>query len=166
VEQIKPGFLWTLRERNAVGDIVSEETFHNLMPIESLNYMLSASFDEGVQFGSFYVGLFSGNYNPTPSDVMSGFPSASTEVTAYTSANRPVLVLGAIANGAVDNFEVPTEFTGTVDGTVARGGFISTSASKGGTTGPLLSAVRFPSPRTINQGSRLEVAVAFEFVSV
>ena len=166
MEQLKPGFLWTLRERDASGQIVHEETIHNLMPIESLNYMLEAALNEGTQYGSFYVGLYSGSYTPIPADTMASFPGSATELTAYTSANRPALTLGTIANGQVDNLADPTEFTGTVDGTQARGGFISTTAAKGGTTGVLLSAVRFSSPRSLNQGSRLEVAVAFQFVSV
>lgn len=166
MEKLKPGFIWTVKEYDRDDKLVGQETTVNLIPIEGLNYILSASFDEGTQYPSFYVGLYEGNYTPTPADLMATFPTVATELTAYSSTTRPALTLGTIADGNMDNFDTVTEFTGTTDGKQAQGGFITTAAAKGGTTGPLLSAVKFPSPRALNNGGRLEVAVAFQFVSV
>jgi len=166
VECLKPGFVWTVREIDCDGNLVSEEVIRNLIPVEGLNYILNATFKEGAQYGDFYAGLYASAYTPLPGDTMATFPTAAVEVTAYTSATRPAVELGAVANGNVDNLDNVTEFTGNADGITIRGAFISTSAAKGGTTGPLISAVRFPSPRTLNNGSRLEAAVVFQFISV
>lgn len=166
MERYKPGFIWTLKEYDESGVLVGQETVHNLMPIESLDYILEAALKSGTQHPSFYVGLFEGAYTPLPTDTMAMFPAAAVELVAYTSATRPGLVLGSVAGGNVDNFGDITEFTGTTDGKKAAGGFISTSPSKGGTTGPLISAVRFPTARNLNSGGRIEVAIAFQFVSV
>jgi hypothetical protein len=166
VESLKPGFVWTIKEFDRDDNLVSQEVIHNLIPIEGLNYMLNSIFKQGVQFGDFYTGLYGSAYTPQPADTMATFPTVSTEVTAYSSATRPAVNLGTVANGNVDNLDDVTEFTGTTDGTTVRGAFISTSPAKGGTTGPLISAVRFPSPRTMNNGSRLEAAVVFQFISV
>ena len=166
MEKLKPGFIWTVKEYDQHNNLVAEETTHNLIPIEGLNYILGASFDGATQYTNLFVGLTEGNYTPVPADTMATFPTVATELTAYTSATRPALVLGAIAAGNVDNLDAITEFTGTTDGKQALGGFITTAAAKGGTTGPLLSAIKFPSPRSLNNGGRLEVAVAFQFVSV
>lgn len=166
MEQLKPGFVWTLRSRDKAGNITSEEVIHNLMPIEALDHMLDVTFKQGAQYPSFYVGLFEGNYEPSPADDMATFPANATELTAYTSGTRPTLVLGAVAGGNVDNLDNTTKFTGNTDGKSARGGFISTASAKGGTTGPLVSAVKFSTARSLNNGGTLEVLVAFQFVSI
>lgn len=166
MEQLKPGFVWTLREVNPDGSRTVLETIRNLMPVEALNHMLGVTFKEATQYGDFYVGLYSGSYTPIPGDTMATFPTTATELTAYTSATRPALTLGAVADGNVNNLDDITEFVGTTDGVTAVGGFISTAPAKGGTTGPLLSAVRFSTARTLNNGGRLEVGVVFQFISV
>ena len=166
MERLKPGFIWTVREYDAAGVLTGEETTHNIMPIESLNYILNAALKSGTQHPTFYVGLFEGSYTPQATDVMATFPALATELTAYSSATRPTLVLGDVDSGNVDNFEDITEFTGTTNGKQAAGGFISTAPAKGGTTGPLISAVKFPTARNLNSGGRIEVAVAFQFVSI
>jgi len=166
VECLKPGFVWTIREIDRHGQVVHQEVIKNLIPVEGLNYILNATFKEGTQYGTFYAGLYGSAYTPVPGDTMATFPSAAVEVTNYTSTTRPEVELGTVASGNVDNLDNVTEFTGNTDGTTIRGAFITTSAAKGGTTGPLLSAVRFASPRTLNNGSRLEAAVVFQFISV
>lgn len=166
MEKMKPGFVWTVREFDREGCLVGEETTHNLMPVESLNHVLDVLFKEGTQYANFYVGLFEGNYDPQPGDVMATFPTIATELTAYSGSTRPALVLGDVASGNVDNLDSVAEFTGTVDGKKAYGGFITTASAKGGTTGPLISAVKFPTARNLNSGGRIEVAVAFQFISV
>lgn len=166
MERLKPGFVWTLREFDHSGRLIATDRKVNIMPIEALDYLLSAGFKAGAQYSSFYVGLFEGNYTPLPTDVMATFPSLATELTAYSATSRPALVLGDIADGNVDNLESVAEFTGTTDGKKAYGGFISTAPAKGGTTGPLISAVKFNTARNLNSGGRIEVAVAFQFVSV
>lgn len=166
MEKLKPGFVWTLRSFDKDDRLIGEEKTHNLMPIEALDYMLSCTFKEGSQYPSFYVGLYEGIYTPQPLDVMATFPTLANELTAYTSSTRPLLVLGDVADGNVDNSASETEFIGTTDGKVAVGGFISTAQAKGGTTGVLLSAVKFPTSKTLNSASRLEVLVAFQFISV
>jgi hypothetical protein len=166
VEKLNAGFIWKIKEYSPDGNVVGVEEVHNIIPVEGLDYILSAALKKGTQHDAFYVGLYEGNYTPVPGDTMASFPTSATELTAYTSATRPVLTLGDVGGGNVDNFDEVTVFTGTTNGKQAQGGFITTASAKGGTTGPLLSAVKFPTPRNLNNGGRIEVAVAFQFVSI
>jgi hypothetical protein len=165
MEQLKPSFLWTFTEKDEAGQVLSVETVRNLIPVEGLNYILGAAFRGGVQYGTLYCGLFEGNYTPIPGDTMAAFPAAATECTAYTSTTRPAVVFGTVASGNMDNVDNLVVFTGDADRTV-YGGFLSTSNVKGGTTGVLCSVVRAPSVRNLTNGGRIEVALAFQFVSV
>jgi hypothetical protein len=165
VEQLKPSFVWTFTEKDADGHVLSVETVRNLIPVEGLNYILNASFKGGTQYATLYCGLFEGNYTPIPADTMAAFPAAATECTTYTSATRPAVTFGSVASGNMDNLSNLVEFTGNADRTV-YGGFLSTSNVKGGTTGVLCSVVRAPSTKSLSNGGRIEVALAFQFVSV
>lgn len=165
MEKLQPSFLWTFTEKDADGKVLSVETVRNLIPVEGLNYILNAAFKGGTQYATLYCGLFEGNYTPIPSDTMAAFPAAATECTAYTSATRPAVTFGSVASGNMDNLDNLVLFTGNADKTV-YGGFLSTSAVKGGTTGVLASVVRAPSTKSLSSGGRIEVALAFQFVSV
>jgi len=165
VEQLKPSFVWTFTEKDAEGNVLSVETVRNLIPVEGLNYILNASFKGGTQHATLYCGLFEGNYVPLTTDTMATFPTNATECTAYTSTTRPAVTFGTVSSGNMDNLSNLTEFTGNADKTV-YGGFLSTSAAKGGTTGVLCSVVRAPTVKQLSNGGRLEVALAFQFVSV
>lgn len=146
--------------------VVNKFRAYNLVPIQGLDYMIETALKGGVAFTSFYIGLYEGDYTPLPADTMATFPGAATELTAYTSATRPALTLGDVASGTVDNSLAKAEFTGTINGKQAMGGFISTSPVKGSTTGLLMSAVRFPSPQPLNAGGLLRITAGFSLVSI
>jgi len=160
------GFTYRVREFDASGNLVGESKDTNLIPVEGLNYMIETALRNGTPIPALYVGLYSADYTPTPSDTAATFPALATEITAYASPTRPLVSLGAAVGGQTDNTASLNEFVGTTNGTVARGGFVSASPTKGGTLGPLLSAVRFSSPKQLEQGGRLEVTVVFSAVSV
>lgn len=160
----KAGFTWTV-ESIRDGVVIDTETTHNLFPIEGLNDMLSVWLKSGTQSASWYVGLYEGNYTPIPGDTAAGFPAASTELTAYDETTRIALVLGTVSGGGVDNSASPAVFTGSTNGKQVMGGFISTAPAKGATTGVLASAVRFTSPKSLDDGTVLRVTCSFQIVS-
>lgn len=160
----KAGFTYVI-ETVRDGVVIDTETVHNLMPIEGLNDMLSVWLKSGTQAATFYVGLYEGNYTPAPSDTAAAFPAAATELTAYSETARVPLVLGAVSGGASDNSASKAVFTGTTDGKSVMGGFISTAPAKGATTGVLASAVRFTSPKSLDNGTILRVTCSIQIVS-
>lgn len=165
MDKVKAGFIWTL-ETIKDGKVIETEKVANLVPIEGLNYLISTGFKQGAAYPTFYIGLFEGDYTPIPADTAATFPGDATELTAYVSATRPALTLGTVDAGAADNSAAKAEFTGNVADKQAMGGFISSSPTKGSTTGILVSVVRFPSPKPLGAGSILRVTAAFSFISI
>lgn len=163
-EVLKAGWVYDV-ESWQDGKLIHAQRAHNLIPIEGINSMLSTWLKQGSQPTNFYVGLFEGNYTPVPEDTAAGFPSAASELTAYSASNRVALTLGSVSGGAVDNLSNPAEFTGTTNGKQAMGGFITTSPTKGSTTGVLCSAVKFASPQPLGSGVKLVVKASFQIVS-
>lgn len=80
------------------------------------------------------------------------------EVTPYSNATRPVLTLGAVAAGSVDNSASVAVFTINATATVA-GAFLCDLAVKAGTTGLLYGAGDFAASRSVLSGDTLNVTI-------
>ena len=158
------GFTYLVELFNAQGELVSSEVCHNLVPTEGLNHAASVVFAGGAQVGTWYVGVFEGNYTPTSTDAAANIATRSTESTAYTPAARQQIVFGSVANGALDNTASLAQFTFSALKTI-YGGFIVSSSPQGSATGTLISSVRFPSPKVCDVGSVLRVTAAVAFAS-
>ncbi len=165
-EVAKMGFLWTFETIDrATGNVLHTEEVHNLMPVEGLNHMLGVTLKGVLAVPTWYVGVYEGAYTPLSTDTMATFPGAATECTAYASATRQALTLGAVAAGAVNNFSSTTDIAFNATKTI-YGGFISSSSAKGGTNGVLLSAVRTAAPRVTDDTMTLRVKVSFTTASI
>lgn len=164
--QVSAGFTYTVEVVDkATGKILESETIHNLMPIEGLNHMLGVTLKGVTPVTSWFVGTYKGAYTPTANDVMATFPSVAVESTAYASATRTALTLGTVSAGAVDNFSATSDLAYNATETV-YGGFVSSSSGKGGGSGVLLSAVRFASPKLLDNTTTLRVKASFTMVSI
>lgn len=149
------GFVYTVETLKG-GKVVDAFTVHNLVPTEGANAILSGALLGGAQVGTWYIGLYEGDYSPSVGDTAALLPSLATECTAYSGATRQPWVPGAAVGGAASNTASKAEFTFIADKTV-RGGFMSSAPAKGATTGALVSIVRFPSPRVLDLDSVLRV---------
>lgn len=136
-----------------------------MVPIQGLNHMLGVTLKQETQVPQWYVGLFEGDYTPTPDVTAQTLPGLATECTAYTQTARVPLVTGAVAAGAVSNANNLAEFNFSSSRTV-RGAFIVSTPTKGATTGVLLAVVRFPSPRVMAADSVLRVFAGPTGVSI
>lgn len=146
------------------GKIVDREVVHNLVPTEGMNHILNTVLKAGTQVPTWYVGLFQGDYIPETSDTMSTLPTEAVEATQYSGAVRPSFTPGAVTGGAVNNSAAQTVFTFTGAATV-YGGFISSSNVKGGTSGVLLSVVRFATPKVLDADAELRVTAGLTLAS-
>lgn len=160
---LRCGFMWTI-ETVRDGEVIAVERVRNLVPGEGIAHILNTVMRGGAQIGSWYVGLFEGNYTPTAADTMATFPGLATEATAYDEATRPAWNESAPVGGTIDNAASRAEFTFNATKTI-YGGFIASSASKGSTAGVLLSAVRFGSPKAAVDDTVLRVTAGFTLVS-
>ena len=164
-QKLKTGFCYLVEIIDINGQVRDSETVDNLVPIEGLNHMLGVTLKGAAQINSWFIGLYEGNYTPQSSDTATTFPGSSTETTAYSEAARPVLTLGAATAGAADNAAARAEFTFNATKTI-YGGFIASTSAKGSTSGILISAVRFSSPKVLASGEILRVTAGFTLVSV
>jgi hypothetical protein len=157
------GFVFTV-ETVKNGVVIDTEVVHNLWPTEGINHMLNAEFKGGAQASTWYVGLFEGNYTPTIADVASTFPALATECITYVEATRPVWTSGSVVSGNVNNSASKAEFTSSANKTI-YGGFLTSAAAKGATSGVLGSIVRFASPKAFDADTVLRVSAGLTLVS-
>jgi hypothetical protein len=134
----------------------------NLFVNEGLNYLLDAAFSGGAQITAFYLALFSGNVTPVATWTGATFTAAATEFTAYTESARPQWSEAGASAAAITNAASQAVFTLAAGGPYNLYGIALLSASaKSSTSGVLVAASRFASPR-LNQiaGDRLSVEYA------
>lgn len=162
---LNAGFTYLVEVVGEDGVVREAEVVHNIMPLEGLNHTINAVLKGGTQITTWYVGIYEGNYTPVPGDNASTFPTSSTECTAYAESVRQTLTLGSVAGGAVDNTASKAAFTMNAAKTV-YGGFISSASAKSATSGTLLSAVRFSSPKVLTATDVLRVTAGFTLASL
>ena len=136
----------------------------NLIVNEGLNYILNAALGGQSQVGAFFLAPFSGNVTPAAGWTGANFASNATEFTAYTNSTRlPWTTVPATAQ-SIGNSAALAAATATFSAggpyNLYGVGLLQASA-KSATTGVLVAAVRFASPRlNMAAGDKL----AFEYV--
>ena len=157
------GFVYTF-ETVRDGVVIDSETIKNIVPLEGLNYILSATLLGGLQNSSYYIGIYEGNFTPTAASTAANIPAASTECTAYNETARPTWVPGAVAAGGVDNSANKAVFTMNATKTV-YGAYLVSGSPKSSIIGTLLSAVKFPSPKNLAATDIFRVTAGLQLVS-
>ena len=145
------------------GNLKWEEKGPNLVVNTGLQYMVSTSLDAAAQTTTWYLGLISTLTSIVGGDTMSSH-TGWTEDTNYSQANRPTATFGTAttANPSVlDNSASVAVFT--INGTTTiNGAFLTSSNTKGGTTGTLFSAKAFTGgARSVISGDTLNVTYTF-----
>lgn len=161
---MKPGFTYTFDWFDQDGIFVCREIAHNLLPLEGLNHLLNVAFKGGTQVASWYIAPYEGNYVPVMGDTAATFPASAVECTAYDETLRVAFVSGTPSGGALDNSSAPAMFTFNANKTL-YGAFMVSAAAKGATSGTLISAVKFSSPKPVESGYQLKVTAGFIFAS-
>jgi hypothetical protein len=163
MEVVRAGFTYHFEQyRN--GRLVDEWDATNIMPTQGLNHILSVVVGAGSQNNTWYVGIFEGNYTPVAGDTMATFPASATESSAYTEASRPAFVESSPSGGSTSNSASKAEFTMNATKTI-YGCFLSSVATKNGTTGVLLSASKFGTAKAVDSGDVLRVTATLTLTS-
>ncbi|RYF45098.1 MAG: hypothetical protein EOO27_42075 [Comamonadaceae bacterium] len=137
----------------------------NRVPIEGLNLMAAALFNQGAVPTNYYIGLWSGAHTTNGAETAADFLTQVTEITAYDGSARKAWTPGTVTNGGASNAAALARFNFLDDVTV-NGMFMSTSAPKGSTAGAIVSVVKFPSSRSVDPAVYLDVLAGFQFVSL
>lgn len=122
---------------------------------EGLNLALNVLFGAVAKPSTWYVGFISStNYvSISGSDTMASH-TGWEEYTDYAEASRPTLTFGAASGASITNPSV-VEITPNADADVV-GFFLTTNATKGGTTGYLFGASEFDEGTRSVQASVIE----------
>jgi hypothetical protein len=138
----------------------------NLVVNAGLQYTAGAALTGTTPITTWYLGLYgaAASNNPAATDTMSSH-AGWTEVTAYSEATRPQAQFAAATNAnpsVVTNSANKAVFTVNATTTVG-GAFLTSSNTKGGTTGTLFSAADFQSPgdRAVVSGDLLNVTYTY-----
>ena len=126
--------------------------------------MLGILLKGDTQYTSWYLGLFDNNYTPLAEDTMGTLIGACGENVDYTGTARKTITFPSVSDGAVTTVADPNVFEFTSSETI-RGAFITTASAWSSTTGLLLSAVLFASPKSLSSGESLKVPVGFALTS-
>jgi hypothetical protein len=124
------------------GNLKWVEEFDNLVVTAGLNDSLDKHFKGSSYTAAWYVGLTDGTPTFAAGDTMASH-GGWVEVEDYDEANRQTLTLGTVSGGSVDNSASKATFTIDTNGTTIGGAFVTTSNTKGGTTGILYGGGAF-----------------------
>lgn len=140
------------------------EHFHNKVVNEGLTHMLDVAIANGTKISTWYLAPFKGNVTPLATWTAANFTSNSTELTEYDEANRPTFVTSAADAQNVNNTASPV--TLTINATVtAYGAALISNATKSATTGKLMSAGLFDTPKILADNDTLSLAYSLTATS-
>lgn len=147
------------------GGLKWEDVAENLVVNEGLDYILECLFESGMSAFSppdpWYVGLTDGTPTVAAADVMNSH-AGWVEVVAYDEATRQEFVNGAKSSQSVSNSASKAAFTISSDSTTIGGAFLTSSNTRGGTTGTLLCAAAFTGgDKSTDDGDTLQVQYTF-----
>ena len=140
------------------------ETVSNLTTTEGLNDLLNKYFKGSSYTATWYCGLVdnAGFTAYAAANTAAGITTDASgsnqwgEVTEYDEATRPVITLGTVSGGSVDNSASKCVFTIGATLTV-RGAFVVTTNTKAGTTGFLYGEADFSAARAVLDNDTLNV---------
>lgn len=160
---------YTHRVRRRDGSVTPWVTDKNLIPTEGLTY-LAGLLGATAKISTWYMALYSGAYTPAAGLTASNFASTASEITSasegYTEANRVTWSPDAASAGAINNNSTPASFTiETASTLTVNGAALLSAQAKGATTGTLLSATRFASARSLNDGDVFEIKYSVTLTS-
>jgi len=150
---------WKAECYDANGKLKWVEEFENIVVNEGLNHLLDSTLAGQTQITSWYVGL-KGSGTPAAADTM-GSHSTWSEDQNYSESARPTWTPNGAASGqSVSNSAAKATFSINATTTI-YGAFLTSSSTKGGTSGKLYAAGNFASSKSLSAGDQLLVTATF-----
>lgn len=144
-----------------------EQADWNLLPTEGIHYLLDAGLGADTQLTAWYLALYSGNVSPVATWTAANFTANATENTStsegYSGANRPTWTPGAASGGKIGNLSSRAAYTIVTASTVTfYGAGLLSAQTRGAVTGKLVSATKFATARTLNNGDTFNLGYEVE----
>lgn len=146
------------------GQIIDEFDTPNLVVDQGLNHLLDVTFHGITQIGTWYLGVFEGNYTPVAGLTAATIAGAATETTAYDETTRPVYNEAAAAAKVTTNSANKATFTFNATKTL-YGAFLISDNTKAGTSGTLMAAAKFAAPKGVVATDQLLLTYTFTAAS-
>jgi len=129
-----------------VGKIINSGKSQNGNANVGINSFLGVNYHADTQITDWYLGMINNaGYSALAAGDTMGSHAGWAEFTAYSEAARPTWSPGAAAGQAISNSAV-RDFTITGAAATLQGVFLTSVATKGGTTGVLNSTTLFATP--------------------
>ena len=134
----------------------------NLIPTEGLAYILNVALGTTPKPAGYYLALFSAAAQPAANWTAASFATTASEIVSstegYSSATRPTWTPANTATNSIDNMTAVAKVTmKTASSLTVQGAAMLTSSAKGGTTGALISASKYATPRVFQDGDTYEI---------
>ncbi len=134
----------------------------NIVVNEGISHILNVALGGKAKTAKYYLALFSGSTAPAPAWTAANFAAVAAEIVSgtegYTNATRPEWVTVDTNGNSIDNMAAAAQLTIATSGTLTvTGAALLTNSTKGGTTGTLVSASKYPVARTFQNGDIYEI---------
>ena len=137
------------------------DRFQNLVVNTGLDYLLDSGLSAGTQITSWFLLLMDGTPTVAAGDTMASH-AGWAEVTAYDEAARQAWSDGGVSGQSVDNSGSPAQFTISTNGTTIGGAGLTSSSTKGGSTGTLYAGGAFSAgDKSLDDNDTLDVTATF-----
>lgn len=138
------------------------ERADNLVVNEGISHILNVALGSKAKTAKYYLALFGGATAPAPTWTAANFAAVASEIVSgtegYTNATRPEWVPVDTNGNSIDNMAAAAQLTIATSGTLTvTGAALLTNSTKGGTTGTLISASKYPVARTFQNGDIYEI---------
>lgn len=129
----------------------------NLLTTEGMNHILMVALGATAKISNWYLGLSGANATPLLTWTAANWAANATEITSntegYSETTRRGFTAGTASGGVIDNYASRAQFTiATATSVVVYGAGLLSLNTKGGTTGVLISSVKYASARTFVNG--------------
>lgn len=153
---VRGRFRWEIRDEH--GNLTEKGVFKNAAVTVGLNYLLETGFRGGSAITTWYASLInnSGYTGVAAGDTMSSH-TGWAEWTGYNEANRQTWSPGAAASGSIVNGTTMTFTNSSGSSIQVKGMFLTSSNTKGGTTGTIWATAIDDTARTLANGSTFQV---------
>lgn len=134
----------------------------NLIPTEGLAHILNVALGTTPKPASYHLALFSAAAQPAANWTAASFATTASEIVSstegYSSATRPTWTPANTSTNSIDNMAAVAKVTmKTASSLTVQGSAMLTSSTKGGTTGALISASKYATPRVFQDGDTYEI---------
>lgn len=134
----------------------------NLVTDEGLSHILNTAFGNTPKPQGYYVALFGAAAAPQGNWTAQNFATTASEIVSmsegYEGATRPKWTPENTSTNSIDSLKTAAKFVIKTDSTLTvQGAALLTSATKGGTDGVLVSAIKFSAPRVFQNGDTYEL---------